>query len=589
MDFTKVPVNHQNPDQYLDLAEFLDAAATVPILTVDTETNGQDIRDGRGYTQGLSFAYRHPRGLVSHYMPFRHKFGSNLDHTYLEQVKRVLEFRRDNELPNVFHNMKFDHESLRSLGIYMDGAQDYCTMMMSYLLNENQYAQSLNATSKYWINDPGKKESPEFKRWIEKHGWETIPSPEMYEYASYDTDLTLRLFEHLHSKFKLEGLEEYWANKRETIEIVRVMERRGVRVNAALCDRMAYIGREQLLDVVEILGKNPGSPKDLRKLLLEELGLPIVKTTPNGNPSFDKYAMEEYEEILERREDKTAQLILTYRGWQKAVSSNYEPYVELLSPDGRLRCNYKLHRTLTGRWSCEKPNLQQIPKKTKKPWNGEMKQAFIEDEGWTLYEGDYSQLEFRIAASYARDPHLLEVFNDDSRDIFTEMSEKTGLVRPDQKSLVYTIQYGGGIRRIKNVFGVDDYRAQEMRSTFYAAYPGLKTVSNLAARTAKKNKRVKIWSGRYRHFKYVDDEAHKAFNSACQGGAADIVEATMRRLYNTVDGNDCKMLLQVHDSVVFAVRDEAAHLVLPEIKRVMEDVQPSFGVKFKVDVHQWGF
>jgi DNA polymerase-1 len=521
-------------------------------------------------------------------MPFRHRFGENLEKQYLEQLREVLKFRESQGFPNVYHNLKFDLESLGTIGVVIGGTADYCTMMMSYLLNENIYSQSLNSTSKHWIDDPGKKDSPEFKRWTDKHGWDTIPSPEMYEYASYDADLTLRLFEHLHPKFKAEGLEGYWIGKRQIINIVRAMERRGIKIDVPLSERMAYIGDEQLEDIREILGRNPGSNKDLAHLLLTELGLPIVKVTPTGNPSFDKYAMEEYDEMLERRDNDTAKLIRAYRGWQKAVSSNYKPYVALLSPDGRLRPNYKLHRTKTGRWSCESPNLQQIPKKSLHPWNGEMKKVFIEDPGWTLYEGDYSQLELRLATHYSRDASLMELFADDTRDIFTEMAEKTGLTRNDQKTLVYTIQYGGGIRRIKNVFNVDALTAEQMRAQFFAGYPGFKNASNLASSTAKKNKRIKLWSGRYRHFRFVDEEAHKAFNSACQGGAADIVEGTMRRLYDTVDGSDCKMLLQVHDSVVFAVRDEVAHEVLPEIKRVMEDVQPDFGIRFRVDVHRWG-
>src|SRR5258708_14765821 len=118
---------------------------------------------------------------------------------------------------------------------------------------------------------------------------------------------------------------------------------------------------------------------------------------------FDKYAMEEYELLLAASDNETAGLVLEYRGWFKTVSSNYKAYLDLLSPDGFLRPNYKVHGTRTRRLSCEKPNLQQIPRSTPKRWNGNLKKAFVARRGYTLSELYYVQLEFRHAAGYSRD------------------------------------------------------------------------------------------------------------------------------------------------------------------------------------------
>lgn len=539
---------------------------------------------------GISMAYPYPGvGLVSHYMPFRHNNGTNLERKWLDAVREVLLFRDENKLPTIWHNMKFDHESLHTIGIEVSGLYDICTMLVSHLLNENLYVQSLDALTKQFLGDPGKKISPEFKRWIEKHGWGSVPSMEMYEYASYDVDLLYRLWQHLKPQFEKEGLRNYWFDRKvHTVKLVREMERRGVAVDTALCEKMQFIGQQQMTDIVEILDANPASPKDLKKLLIDGLGLPVVKKTPTGAACFDKQAMVEYEEMLERLDNDTAKLVLAFRGWQKSTSSNYKPYIELLSPDGRLRPNYKLHGTKTGRWSCEKPNLQQIPRVSDKPWNGEMKSAFIARPGFSLWEADYGQLELRLATAYAEEESLLQVFAE-GRDIFTEMAQSTGLARHDQKTLVYTIQYGGGIRRISNVFGVDSHKAEQLRYAFYSAYPGFRAMSELASRTARTKKRVKIWTGRYRHFRFPQEEAHKAFNSVIQGGAADIVEGTMQRLFSGVDTpGECEMLLQVHDSVVFEIRDDLVEQYKPRIIEVMENVEPDFGVKFSVDFHQWG-
>jgi DNA polymerase-1 len=275
--------------------------------------------------------------------------------------------------------------------------------------------------------------------------------------------------------------------------------------------------------------------------------------------------MEEYDLILERRDDHTAQLVKQYRGWQKAKSASYQSYLTLVSPDGRVRPNYKMHGTKTGRLSCEKPNLQQIPKVSKDPWNAHTKKSFIEIPGYTLWEADYSQLELRLATAYANEESLIQTFNED-RDIFSEMAARLSMVRQDVKTMVYSIQYGAGINRLKNVFGWTDEQAYAQKNNYQVSYPRIHGISEQAKYHAK------------------------AINSVIQGGAADIVEGSMHRLFDEVDdGITCRMLLQVHDSVVFSIRDDVAETVIPHIKTIMEDVEHGkWGVKFAVDVHKWG-
>jgi DNA polymerase-1 len=595
MDFTRVPIHGASQEQYLDsdnsisLEDFLEKARVVPEIAVDTETNKQDVRDGRGFATGVSIAYNYPGlGRLSHYLPFRHKVGQSLEGTFRRQLQDILEFRAANGLPVIYHNSKFDIPSLGTLGIDLTGSFHYCTMLITHLIDENLYSDSLDSVAKHFLHDQGKLKSDLFKKIEKAYGWENIPSEVMYEYAAYDADLTLRVWEHIKPMFFAEKLHEYWPHKLHTIEVVTSMERHGVKIDVPLCEQMSFAASESMLDVVELLDLNPGSPKDLKTLLLDKLGLPILKRSQKtGNPSFDKEVMLEYDEILERRQDPTSSLILSYRGWQKSKSSNYDPYVKLLSPDGRLRPNYKLHGTKTGRFSCVDPNLQQIPKSGVKPWNGKMKKAFIEDEGWELWEGDYSQLEFRLTAAVANETHLLEVFADDERDVFNEMAQRIGLVRQDTKTFVYATGYGAGINKIHHSLGVTPQRAQQIRSQYWAQYPGIKTISDAARNTVIRDGKIRLWSGRYRHFQWPKTEGHKALNSWVQGGAADIVERTMWRLYEGVESEYCHMLLQVHDSIVFAIRSDMRDKVLPEIKRIMEAVEPDFGVRFKTDIHRW--
>jgi DNA polymerase-1 len=220
-----------------------------------------------------------------------------------------------------------------------------------------------------------------------------------------------------------------------------------------------------------------------------------------------------------------------------------------------------------------------------------VKKAFIARPGFTLWEADYAQLELRLGTAVAREPTLTQIFAE-GRDVFTEMAEHAHMDRQDVKTRTYSIQYGAGAKRIMNVFGVSEGEARAVISQYYYLYPNFRTITDLAMKVVKTKKKIKLWTGRYRHFRFPKEGAHKAFNAVIQGGAADIMEATMRRLFKEVDGPDCMMLLQVHDSIVWEIRDSEADRVIPEIIKIMEDVDGStgevFGVKFAVDCHRWG-
>lgn len=421
----------------------------------------------------------------------------------------------------------------------------------------------------------------------------------------------------------------FWETKRDLIDTVRVMERRGVRIDTEFCNLMVNEADAQMGDLLQLTeGLNPMAPMQVSKYMVEELGLPILynkkkltpgmlnsdgsmknpkhKRIPGDNrmylsPTTDSKAMAKYEMMLEKVDDPMAGYILQYRGWSKAKSAFYGAYLKHLSPDGRLRPNYQHQKdeeeggTLTGRLSCKDPNLQQIPKKSDKPWNGTVKKSFIGTEGYTLWEFDYAQLEFRIGAAYAKEMELIEAFNDPDRDVFTEASVSMGLglTRQQTKTLFYSMQYGAGVPRIMDALGLDQRAAANVRDNYYSTYPGFKKVSERAAAYAKRDKRVQLWSGRYRHLSNPAAEAHKAFNSVVQGGAADIVERTMVRLYKEIDvpsRGECNMLLQVHDSVIFEIRNGMEDRYGAEIQGIMSDVNSmfNFGVDFRTSMEILG-
>lgn len=419
----------------------------------------------------------------------------------------------------------------------------------------------------------------------------------------------------------------YWERECQFMDVIRLMESRGVRIDTDECNRQIAIGQQKMKEIlVDLKGLNPGSPKDLKALLVDKIGLPVLARTPKGAPSFTKDVMEDYDAILEaetivaEEARRIAQQVLEFRGWQKTVSSNYISYLDKLSPDGRLRPNYLLHGTKTGRMSCNNPNLQQIPRSTDKPWNGHLKRVFIPQDGYVLLNVDYSQLEFRLGSAYAGQQNLLDIFNSYratgvKRDVFTEMSAVLNRPRHDCKTLTYAKMYGAGLLKICIMLGeqipdqiVNSYMS-DSKDARYAArnwlldrtdagqfyqeweqeYKELVALARRVNKVAENRHYIKYWTGRRRHFQHGIG-AHKAFNSLIQGGGAEVVKSAMIRLAEEIDGPECRMLLQVHDSVLFEVHADKLADYRGRIADVMANVESerNFGVHFATDSDLWG-
>jgi DNA polymerase-1 len=414
----------------------------------------------------------------------------------------------------------------------------------------------------------------------------------MWDYAVRDAELTWRLWDLLKQMPQWKELpEEIWPHKQDLVRVLLSMKRHGVHIDVQLAQKYVQLGEEHMARIEKSLGINPASPKQMKKLLIDDLGLPVVKSSvKTGAPSFDKQAMLAYDSMLEKLENPVAKQIKEFRGWQKAVSAAYRPYLDLLDVDGRLRCSYRLHGTATGRLSCAEPNLQQIPKSSDKPWNGKVKDCFIPEPGWKLINADFSQLELRLATAYAGEEELKTVFNE-GRDIFTEMSKQLGMSRHETKTLVYSMQYGAGEQRLMDAFNVTKAESKAIRQNYFTTYPNFRQFNERCTAKVEQSGRIKIWTGRERHFENRND-GYKAMNSVIQGGAADIVERIMVKCFKELEGPDCRMLLQVHDSITFEVKESAVPQYMNKIRTTMEDVNSvtgdvNFDVRFAVEVDSW--
>jgi DNA polymerase-1 len=394
-------------------------------------------------------------------------------------------------------------------------------------------------------------------------------------------------------------LVDYWKRIEQPTEVLLAkMRRKGVLVNIEYCAVMESIGRERMAELESELGGKASSPKFLKSLLNDKLGLPVLLNKEN-KVSYDKETMGRYEKRLQFIADNEiklyghsdvgalAQRILEYRGWQKAVSGYYEPYQRFVDNDGRLRASYNITGTRTGRFSCSDPNLQQIPKESDKEWSKGVKGALIAESGYGLWELDYAQLEFRLAAAASHEDELIEIFADSQRDIFTEMAVVLGMVRQDTKTLNYSIQYGAGTPRVMDAFNVSESHARNIIENYYRQYPNLRSASKHFGNLAKRSGHVDIWSGRRRHFRNPGKEFYKAFNSYIQGGAADLVKLAMIEVDREVCDENCRLLLQVHDSLVLEIKEGMEDYYLPLIRAIMVRYSDYFGVRLDADAHRW--
>lgn len=573
-------------DPYIDELEMKQWCKEIegaPELAVDTEGT---LTHPFSETWGLS-VYSSWSQKPGEYFAFNHKIPAemNLPPIYLDWIRDAFGRRKD---PITFHHAKHDIRALRNLGINWTGPFK-CTMLRAHMVDENLASKELDWLSRHYGGDP-KRNSELQQRIINLYGWPYIPIPIIRPYGANDAYITAELEAAIVQDFRSQGFEgDLWDMEQRLCRTLMAIEDAGVLIDQNLAGRELERGLGIMGDLERRLGFNPGSTKQLGHFLLEELKLPVVKRNKKSrNPSFDKEAMAVYDELLELRSDERAKQVLVYRGWSKTTSSNYRPYLELCYSDGRLRPNFKQHGTVTGRLSCAKPNLQQIPRSSTNDWNGHLKTVFITEDDRQGYEFDYSQLEFRLGAAYAKETSLLGAFNDPSRDVFSEMAEGLGLDRDRAKTLNYTLQFGGGAERISAVFGVSTPAARAIINKYFADYPGLRKLTALAERRANENGYVQYWTGRRRHFNF-QSEHRKAFNSVCQGGGFEIVKRAMVNIHEAgLNNEECKMELQVHDALRFNIEKGKEHIYLPEIGRYMETAAPDeFGVKFAVECHKW--
>lgn len=551
------------------------------IVVIDTETHRVETWDERKL---LGIAVWAPKAGEGYYFSVSHREHMQAKNFPVEPILEALQ-----DVPNwVMHNRKFDDQVLRYAGIARL-SYTYDTMLMAWLLDEHP-PHDLDALALRHLGPESHKWSGELKKLMkeQKMTWEEIPSDIMGLYAIRDAKLEWELYEHLRPQFD-EQLQEVLERELAFQKALTDLEFDGVSFDRALALQFAVQAQQRIDQILDELKFDPSKPSQLARKLFDQLHLiPVsysgtpTKSFPNGRPLTAKVALATYRG-KSPEVDRVVNLVLEYRTLVKAKSTWYEGWANL-GPTGILHPSYSQHSdgierkdekfgTVTGRVTCSKPNMQQVPRE------GPVKGLLRARAGMDLLEFDYSQVEFRLAAVYAEDEEVLNKLRA-GQDFHQLVADALSIERQHAKTINFAVLYGGKEPTLMRNLNITYGEATRLLNYFDEMLPAFAQIKERVTWAMKDKGWIRMWSGRRCHLK----EAYKAkdaFNKLIQGGAADIMKETMIRLSNS--GLPIMMVGQVHDSLWIEV--PADNLPLhTSIREIMEWPESEFGIPFPVDM-----
>lgn len=525
---------------------------------IDTETNWTDL-----------YHERRLMGVAVYLHSQKHAYYIPVGHSDFFETPDNQEIPRDffNKLrcTTVYHNAKFDIQVLQNSGLQVPTDKVEDTMLMAHYINENEFQYSLDAMTKKYCSV---HKATATSKAMKNNNWDNMPIVAMGKYAMADVIAEAELYLALKDHYE-ENYQSLWTNfDRDFMLLLAKMETAGIPVDLEMCRELETKSQARLDEIQSELGFDPAKPSQLHPKLFDDppwgFGLKPLSLTPGGKPQVNT-------KFLERTNHPVCGLLLEYKGLQKQVSSYFSSYQRIAGISGRVHPSFKMHGTVTGRLSCENPNLQQVPRDSK------VKDVFMPEEGCDLVEIDYSNIEMRLATVYSQQPELLEEFSTRSGDVHGRVAEALGITRQKAKTVNFLTIYGGGKRVLADQLRIKEAEAGKILADYRKSYPEIFSTMLAAQRTAENsNGEVRLWSDRVRHFPYLS-ECHKAFNSVIQGGAFEIVKRSMLLL--DAEGFDIRN--QVHDSVWLNVEDRGT---IQSAEKIMESwCQDTFGLPFYVE------
>jgi DNA polymerase I len=601
-----IPFAHAGYETVLSL-ESLDlwiaTAYAEGYIAVDTETDALDSMQAG--LAGVSLATEPGKAC---YIPLAHKseggglFGGETIAGQIpleDAIARLKPLLEDASILKIGQNLKYDIEVLARYGIGVQPIDD--TMLVSYALESGDVGHGMDELSERHLGH-----KPISFKTVAGSGksaisFDQVPLERATSYAAEDADVTLRLWKLLKPRLAEKGKTTvYETLERPLVRVLARMEAEGVLVDPqvlkTLSNEFAASGAEIEKHVYDLAGErfNIGSPKQLGDILYGRMGLAGGRKTATGAWSTDSDALED----LAAQGVELARRVLDWRQLAKLRSTYTDALPGYINPKtGRVHTSYSMAATSTGRLASTEPNLQNIPVRTEE--GRRIRTAFVAPEGSKLISADYSQIELRVLAHVAGIVQLKKAFADGLDIHAMTASEMFGvpvkgmdpLVRRRAKAINFGIIYGISAFGLANQLSISREEAGDYIKTYFKRFPGIRDYMDATKKAAREQGYVETVFGRRCHFPRINspNASERAFleraaiNAPIQGAAADIIRRAMTRMHAALEAAklSAKMLLQVHDELIFEAPDSECEATMTVVKQVMEKA-PEPAVKLTV-------
>lgn len=554
------------------------------LFAFDTETTSLDY--SKAQIVGVSFAATPGKAA---YVPLAHDYPGTPDQLdrskILERLRPLLE---NPHKPKLGQNLKYDMHVLANHGIALQGiAHD--TMLESYVLNSTATKHNMDDLAREYLGVDTIHYEDVAGKGAKQIGFQEVPIEQAAPYAAEDADITLQLHQALNAKLAQQPklLELYTDMEIPLISVLARIESNGVLIDTAMLAQQSLELSSQLISLEQhahdLAGQtfNLGSPKQIQDILYDRQKLPVLKKTPKGQPSTDESVLQEL-----ALNYPLPKLILEYRSLSKLKSTYTDKLPQQVDGQtGRIHTSYHQAVAATGRLSSSDPNLQNIPIRSEE--GRKIRQAFIAPEGKKIVAADYSQIELRIMAHLSADAGLLKAFSE-GQDVHRATAAEVFGVAPEQvtndlrrsaKAINFGLIYGMSSFGLAQQLGLSRSQAQSYIDLYFARYPGVKNYMDNIRELAHAQGYVETLFGRRLYLPEINSRnaarrqyaERTAINAPMQGTAADIIKRAMLAADRWLDRDkpDAKMIMQVHDELVFEIAEDQVDGCAAKIRGLM--------------------
>ncbi|BAF70297.1 DNA polymerase I [Nitratiruptor sp. SB155-2] len=567
-------------DTYDKLIKAIQSIPEGALVAFDTETDDLDTK--KANLVGFSFAYSEEK---AYYVPIGHNYLGVGDQVGLDKALEAISKIFEHTI--IGHNLKFDLSLLYRYGI--DEKKDIVdTMILAWLVDPGS-SVGLESVAKRFLDH----DMIAYKETVKKgEDFSQVSIDAACKYASEDAVITYMVYFKLLDALRKQGAS-HLIDEAKKVEFPFVntlihMEQAGIKIDIPFFEELKSSLEKRIDEITQKIYEYAGgefninSTKQLAAILFEKLKLPPLKKTKSGYSTN--------ETTLQALKDKhpIIPLLLEYRELYKLKSTYIDPLINYAKrdPKHRIYTSFIQTGTATGRLASKNPNLQNIPIKTE--LGRKIRYGFIAGEGRLLIGIDYSQIELRLLAHFSKDPALLEAFQK-GRDIHMETAiklfgkEHAKEKRNIAKSINFGLIYGMGSRKLAETLGISTKEAKAIIESYFASFPTVKSYLESVENFAKTHGYVETLLKRRRYFDFAHASGaqlaaylREATNTVFQGSAADLIKMAMNKIKNVIDEKqlEAKILLQIHDELIFEVQENQAQELAEEFKQIMQTIHP---------------